>query len=135
MRAVVLLLVAAALACSDLSGFDPELWKLTTTVRLKGSEVGGWQEACAYLKFVDTRESSLPPFQCGIKVGMPLATIKDGPISTEFAAQLTAAIATKAAGVTIHSQPAWLGEDYCIALRRKMKEFFPYSLGAIVNQC
>ena len=133
MRAMVLLLVAAALACSD--GFSPELWKFAPTVRLKGSKVGGWQEACAYLKFVDDRE--LPHrFQCGIKVGMPLATEAYGPISAEAAAQATAAIATASVEETIHSQPVWFGEDYCILLRRAMQERFRrILLGAIVNQC
>jgi hypothetical protein len=132
---VVLLLVAAASACSD-PGFSPALWKFAPTVRLKGSKVGGWQEACAYLKFVDARESSSPPFQCGIKVGMPLATEADGPISPELAARITAVIATESAGATFHTQPSWLGEDYCILLRETMKEAFRANrLGATVNQC
>ncbi len=133
---MVLLLVAAVSACSD-AGFSPGLWKFTTTVRLKGSKVGGWQEACAYLRFLDDRElfGMGNEVTCGIEVGMPLATGANGPISAEFAARLTATIATEAAGATIRSQPTWVGEDYCIVLRRKMKELFPDGLGAVVNQC
>lgn len=133
-RAIPLLLTAVALACSDI-GFSPTLWKFAQSVPLRRAKVGGWQEACAYLKFFDLRESSEDAFQCGIKVGMPLATEVGGRISAEFAAQLTAEIATKAAGATIHSQPFWAGEDYCIVLRRKMKELFRRDLGAVVNQC
>jgi len=125
------------LACSDRYGFDPALWKFTTTVRLKGNTAGGWQEACAYLKFVDDRELfPKPPFKCGIEVGMPLATANNGALSPEFAARTTAAIATEAAGATFHSQPAWIGEDYCILLRRTMQRIFDETkLGARVNQC
>lgn len=136
MRAVVLILVAAALACSDPPGFDPANWKFIRAVPLRRAAVGGWQEACAYLTFVDAREF-IPKseIRCGIKVGMPLVAEANGPISAEFAAKLTAAIATEASGATIHSRPTWAGEDYCIALREKMRELFPGNLGARVNEC
>jgi len=129
-----------ALACTDplwSPGFDPALWQFRQVVPLRGSKIGGWQEACAHLKFVDDRRLLGTPkvWTCGILVGMPLATTTKGPISPEFASQTTATIATRASGRTFHSQPAWLGEDYCILLRRTMKELFDAGLGVTVNQC
>jgi hypothetical protein len=133
------LLLWPLLACSlDPPGFDPELWKFAQTVPRRGNKVGGWQEACAHLTFVDDRKLFRRPndWKCGIKVGMPLATIEGGPISPELAARVTATIATEAAGATFHSQPTWLGEDYCILLRRTMQNIFDDARpGAKVNQC
>lgn len=133
------LLFLPLLACSlDSPGFDPDLWRFVQIVPLRGNTVGGWQEACSHLTFVDDRKLFLPPHQwkCGIKVGMPLATTADGPLSAELAARITAGLATRSAEATIHSRPAWLGEDHCILLRRTMQAGFrEMQLGAIVNQC
>jgi len=88
------LLALPAFACASLvgedsPGFSPSLWQFVQTVPLRGNRVGGWQEACAHLQFVDDR----------------------------------------------HSRPTWLGEDYCIELRRAMKGLFKKTLGVRVEHC
>ncbi|HEY8210225.1 MAG TPA: hypothetical protein VIG99_22225 [Myxococcaceae bacterium] len=90
------------------------------------------------MTFVDDREFFPRPhrWKCGIKVGMPLATTVDGPISAGLAARITAVLTTESADATIHNRPAWLGEDYCILLRKTLQAGFRVmQLGAIVNQC
>ena len=141
LRTTWALSVLPVIACSlDSPGFDPDLWRFAQALPLRGSKVGGWQEACAHLHFVDDREILGTPraWTCGIQVGLPLATEEDGLISPQQAARLSSRTATRAAGPLFHSRPAWLGEDYCIELRRTMNRLFYEShktLGARVERC
>ncbi|APR83284.1 Hypothetical protein A7982_08633 [Minicystis rosea] len=96
-----------------------------TTVLDDGQDDGGgWQVASARLKFGDWRH--LPPnfWTCAVVVGMPLRSAMAGPISSRHAAQITAVVVTEATEEVMRARPRWLGEDYCIALRAKLREKF-----------
>lgn len=119
--------------------FDPSIFHFVVVVADDGKEMsGGWQHASAMLKFSDWRHPFAPRFwSCSVGVGMPLRSEVDGRISATQAALITADIATDASIEVMHSQPDWLGEDYCIAFRTKVRQMFGARfplLGARVTQ-
>jgi hypothetical protein len=102
-------------------------------------KAGGWQKATAILKFSDWRHSTPYFWQCPIEVGMPIRAELQGRISPQYAAQITAEVATDVTGFLVHSRASWVGQTavYCIELYDHMKQRLngaPYHVGATVRR-
>ena len=120
---------------ADKVDFSASNFKFSTMVQDDGrGKAGGWQRASAVLKFADWRGFGPNFWQCSLTVGVPIRSEAAGRISPEQAAQITAAVATEASSVVMHSRPAWVGAAYCIAFREKMREMFSsrYRIAATV---
>ena len=84
---------------------------------------GGWQAAIATLKFKDLPWTPNPKsWQCRIRVELPIRSEFNGIILPEYAAQISAAKATDASSLVMHSQPEWpLPEMFCRAFADQMQ--------------
>jgi hypothetical protein len=97
---------------------------------------GGWQRAFAVLKFGDLRHFVPNFWSCSLEIGMAIRSSGFGQISPDYAARVTAQIATDASTEVMHSRSEWIGAAFCIAFKAKMNEmFFVHhdSLGARVR--
>lgn len=97
---------------------------------------GGWQKATAKLSFIIWTHPIPQFFKCPITVGVPIRTAARGRISPEYAARITAEIATKVTDSLTHSRD-WAGESelYCRELYALMQGIFrgsPYQIPATV---
>lgn len=130
----VLLVAAPAWA---IGRFSPSLFEFVTTTKDDGKdEAGGWQEASAQLKLVDTRPVISRMWTCRIRVGMPLRTAAMGRISPTSAAEMAADLATEASSGVMHRRPDWMTAEFCKAFKDEMNDLFldRYDrLGARVN--
>jgi hypothetical protein len=110
-------------AADDIGGYSPSLFAFATTVVDDGQgEAGGWQVATSTLKFRDFSWTLNPKsWQCSVKVEMPVRSETNGVIKAEWAAQISAAKATDAASIVLHSQDEWpLVEVFCKAFAAQM---------------
>jgi hypothetical protein len=125
-------------AAEEIGGFSPSLFAFTTLVADDGEGLaGGWQEATATLNFRDLSYTPNPKsWQCRIKVGMPIRSTSNGIILPEYAAQISAAKATNASSIVMHSQPEWpIAEQFCRASMDEMlRGIRLYELGATVSR-
>ena len=135
--AIVAAVLLASSPAEAVGAFSPSVFPFTIKVQDDGTgAAGGWQEASALLKFVDTRP--LPPrlWSCRITVGMPLRAATHGRISPAFAAGTAASVATEASTKVMHRQPEWMTAEFCVAFVAEMNSLFlkdHRSLGARVN--
>jgi hypothetical protein len=117
--------------------FSASNFRFSTLVKDDGTgKAGGWQAASAVLKFGDWR-GLVPNFwQCPLTVGVPIRAEVAGHISPEYAAQITAAVASDASSEVMHSRPAWVGAAYCLEFYEKMRQMFRvrYSVPATVSR-
>lgn len=106
--------------------FSPSLFRFVTTVPDdKKDEAGGYQKASARLRFVDSRNLLLPQeWWCQVDVGMPLRTEHAGRISPEYAAQITADVATEATPRVMQRQSQWMPVAFCIQFGVEMRKLF-----------
>jgi hypothetical protein len=96
------------------SGFSASNFKFKTTVKDDGEGAGaGWQEASAKLNFVDSRQEPSMSWTCSVVVGMPLRTAERGTISTDWASQRSAEVATTASSTVMHSKDKWEPSAFC----------------------
>jgi hypothetical protein len=96
------------------SGFSASKFKFKTTVKDDGEGAGaGWQEASAKLNFVDGRQDPSMSWTCSVVVGMPLRTAERGTISTDWASQRSAEVATTASSTVMHRQDKWEASAFC----------------------
>jgi len=68
---------------------------------------------------------------------MPLRAEVLGRISPDYAAEVTAEVATKASTQVMHRRTEWLTADFCIAFVKEMRYWFTEDhkhLGARVNE-
>jgi hypothetical protein len=110
-------------ATDDIGGYSPSLFTFATTVVDDGQgEAGGWQVATATLKFRDFSWTLNPKsWQCSVKVEMPVRSTTNGVIKAEWASQISAAKATDAASIVLHSQDEWpIVEVFCKAFAAEM---------------
>jgi hypothetical protein len=119
-------------AAEEIGGFSPSLFVFTTVVADDGQGVaGGWQAAIVTLKFKDLPYTPNPKsWQCRIRVELPIRSESNGIILPEYASQISAAKATDASSIVMHSQPEWpLSEMFCRAfadqMRRGLKLYEP----------
>jgi hypothetical protein len=105
--------------------FSPSLFHFVTTVRDNGEgKGGGWQEAVTQLQFADGRHPIPHILRCQVKVGMPLRTKEDGRISPDYAAQITAELATAAMPTTVALKSKWMTAEFCKAFKDVMMGLF-----------
>jgi hypothetical protein len=129
---------ACAGKCATVNGpFAPSIFKFVTIIPDDGT-ASGWQEASASLKIVRLNYLVVPEiWYCPvIKIGMPMRTTLDGPISPAYAATISAQIANKAARKVRTEEPDLPQGIFCSRIKSYMKSFFPTdhpTLGATVN--
>jgi len=75
--------------------FEPRHFRFVTIVSKRGKGPGGWRAACVYLRIA--RDPGPDSFLCRFGVEMPLATGKNGSISTTLAQRISADCASLAA--------------------------------------
>ncbi len=75
--------------------FEPRHFRFVTVVTKSGKGPGGWRAACVYLRIA--RDPGPDSFLCRFGVEMPLATEKNGAISTALAQRISADCASLAA--------------------------------------
>jgi hypothetical protein len=114
---------ATSEVADEIGGFSPSLFVFTTVVADDGLGLaGGWQEALTTLNFKDLSYTPNPKsWQCKLKTGMPIRSEDNGTISAEDAGLVTAAKATFASSIVMHSQPTWpIAEMFCTAFRNEL---------------
>lgn len=110
---------------ADPGEFSPSLFHFVPTIPDDGRDkAGGWQEAVTRLNFVDARHLVPKTWWCRVTVGMPLRTMEDGRISPDYAAQVTANIATAAAPATMGLRSEWMTADFCQKFKDVMLNLF-----------
>lgn len=110
---------------ADPGEFSPSLFQFVPTLPDKGEgEGGGWQEAVTRLNFIDARHLVIKTWWCRVTVGMPLRTKTDGKISSKYAAQITADIATAATPETMGLRSEWMTADFCQKFKGVMLKLF-----------
>jgi hypothetical protein len=122
---LVLLWLLPLRSHADPSEFTPSLFHFVPTVPDRGEgKGGGWQEAVTRLNFIDVRHLVPKTWWCRVTVGMPLRTKMAGKISPDYAAQVTADIATVAAPITMRLRAEWMAADFCKRFRDTMLDQF-----------
>jgi hypothetical protein len=118
-----------------IGAFSASMFKFKKTQEDDG--VGyGWQVAQPTLKFADGRQEPVQAWTCTLNIGMPLRTTTLGKITPEWAAEVSALVATAASGVVMHSQSSWTPAAFCKAFKDGMMKMFKKSyegLGARVE--
>ena len=105
--------------------FSSSLFRFVTTIPDDGQgQGGGYQVASARLNFVDVRPFVPQTWSCLVQVGMPLRTEHDGTISSEYAAQITADVATAAAPLAMQRQSQWMPVAFCKKFGDEMRRLF-----------
>jgi hypothetical protein len=119
-----------------IGGFSASLFNFVKTQEDDPTlAAGGWQEADATLKFVDGRQDPPAAWTCRLKIGMPLRTEKMGRITSNWAAETSADIATAASSATMHAKTSWVRKEFCNEWVKEVKAGFKAykTLGARVD--
>ncbi len=105
--------------------FSPSLFRFVSVIPDDGKdEGGGWQEAAAVLKFIDGRHLIPAAWSCRVTVGMPFRTSSEGRITPEYAADVTATVATDASEAVMHRRSDWLPASFCAEFIGEMRTMF-----------
>jgi hypothetical protein len=113
-------------------GFSASIFAFATTIPDDGTDKGGgWQVASANLKFVRWTSTIPEAWVCPLTVGMPLRTAINGTISPEYAATITAGIATDASSNVKNSSPDLPPGIFCSKLKPKMQTQFDVQYGSV----
>jgi hypothetical protein len=105
-----------------------EDFPFVVTVKDDGKDEGaGWQRAENTSHFRDLI-GGVPVYvwRCRLEIGMPLRTVKQGRISPDRAALITAQIANEVAFPLLDSRESWEGQGavFCIELKAGMQAMF-----------
>lgn len=105
--------------------FSSSLFRFVSIIPDDGRDRGGgWQEASAVLKFVDGRHLIPAVWSCRVTVGMPFRTGAWGPITPEYAAEISATLATDASTIVMQRRAEWLPALYCAEFIAEMRSMF-----------
>jgi hypothetical protein len=131
---VFCLLFAAWGASAQVFRFDPLMFHFITKIPDDGrGEGGGYQEARAVLRIVDSTGSIILPriYNCPVVVGMGIRTKTEGVVTPERAAEVTAGVATYVTNRTYHKQKEWVTAQLCNEILAGMQLVFAEHHGGL----
>ncbi len=142
----MVLITAPAFALIEGDGFTvlvpATVFKFVVELPDDGTDSGGgWQVAKAVVPIYDNRKlNPLGMWECKVKVGMPLRTTKDGKISANKAAKMSADVAEIAWRNVLPRRPPgeWTSGTFCQFYWQEMQNVFKKdkytTIGATVSQ-